>query len=87
MASHSSDNYIDKRAKMKREWAELGLKIMFESDKEREDKAEILDEILRQIDACEGMLCPASAEQIFKWLHTENVYDVYREAHKMKFAS
>ena len=50
-------------------------------------KKEVLNEVLYQVEVCEGLTCPVELETIIDWLRNKTVREIENEARRLKFAS
>lgn len=78
---------IERKIKLKRKIAENAFKLMYESDKGKEEKTAVLNTVLEQIEVCEGLCVPVEVETIIDWLRNKSVHEIERAARKLKFAS
>ena len=52
-----------------------------------EESKEFFREIVEQVEACEGLMCPIAFETILEWIDSNDIGKVRTEARRIKFAS
>lgn len=82
--SKSVDSFII-RVKKKQKTATKIFKEMYTKE-EQESKSEILEELLYQIEVCEGFCRPVTETQMREWLKCANVEQILRKARMHKAA-
>lgn len=83
--SRSVDKFLEE-VKEKQDKATEIFKKMY-TEEEQEQKEKVLDELLYQIEVCEGFCRPVTEKQIREWLTCENEIQVSRKAKAHKFAA
>ena len=74
-------------ANKKKQFAKDYFKKKYPTETEREEKEEILQEILYQIEVCEDFCRPVNEEKIKEWFECKNVEQVLRKARTHKYAA
>ena len=78
---------IERKIRKKQKIAKNCFDLIYESDAEREEKKEVLNTVLEQIEVCEGLQCPVEIETIVDWIRNKTVHEIEREARRLKFAA
>lgn len=83
--SRSVDKFLEE-VKEKQDKATEIFKKMY-TEEEQEQKEKVLDEVLEQIEVCEGLYRPVTEKQMKEWLTCANVEQVLRKARNHKYAA
>lgn len=79
----NTDSFIERVKKKQRIATKIFQKMYTEEEQKQKEK--ILNEVLEQIEVCEGLCRPVTENEIREWLNSDNVIQMSRKVRNHKF--